>query len=83
MIEICQFYSIAIHKDLEDLNVILIKENCTIEYCQRTILNQVIYINYLSLFVAIESNGVLIGEFQPKKWYFLGIEHDKPYIHRP
>ena len=27
-----------------------------------------------------ESNGVYIFEFQPDKWYFLGIEHEKPYL---
>ena len=25
---------------------------------------------------------MLIGEFQPKKWYFLAIEHDKPFLTR-
>jgi hypothetical protein len=30
----------------------------------------------------VNSNGVLIGEFEPRKWYFLGIEHDKPFISR-
>lgn len=30
----------------------------------------------------VNSNGVQIGEFEPKRWYFLGIEHDKPFISR-
>jgi hypothetical protein len=33
--------------------------------------------------LAADSNGVLIHEFEPKKWYFLGIEHDKPFLSRP
>ena len=31
---------------------------------------------------AVESNGVQISEFMPGKWYFLGFEHDKPYLAR-
>ena len=31
----------------------------------------------------VESNGVLIGEIQPKKWTFFAIEHDRPYLTRP
>lgn len=31
---------------------------------------------------ATESNGVLISEFLPEKWYFVGLEHDKPYLAR-
>jgi len=30
----------------------------------------------------VESNGVLIGEFTPNKWHFLGLEHDKPFLAR-
>ena len=31
----------------------------------------------------MDSNGVLIGEIQPKKWTFFAIEHDRPYLTRP
>lgn len=31
----------------------------------------------------MESNGVLIGEIQAKKWTFFAIEHDRPYLTRP
>ena len=33
-------------------------------------------------FLAVDSNGVLIGDFNPGKWYFLGLEHDKPFLSR-
>jgi len=32
--------------------------------------------------IAVESNGVQISEFTPDKWYFLGLEHNKPYLAR-
>ena len=25
----------------------------------------------------------MIGEFQPKKWYFFAIEHERPFMTRP
>ena len=34
------------------------------------------------LIAATESNGVLIGDFAPGKWNFLGLEHDKPFLAR-
>lgn len=38
---------------------------------------------FLKFIVDVESNGVLIGEIQPKKWTFFAIEHDRPYLTRP
>ena len=32
--------------------------------------------------LAVDSNGVKISEFTPGKWYFLGLEHQKPYLAR-
>ena len=29
-----------------------------------------------------DSNGVLISDFQPEKWNYIGIEHDKPLLAR-
>lgn len=37
----------------------------------------------LSYILAVESNGILIGEFLPKRWYFLATEHEKPSFTRP
>ena len=34
-------------------------------------------------FIDTESNGVLIGEFAPRQWYFLAIEHERPFMTRP
>lgn len=33
--------------------------------------------------IDIESNGILLGEFMPKKWYFFAIDHDRPFLSRP
>ena len=30
----------------------------------------------------VDSNGILITELTPNKWYFLGLEHEKPYLAR-
>ena len=30
----------------------------------------------------IDSNGIPIGDFQPNRWNFLAIEHDKPFLAR-
>lgn len=30
-----------------------------------------------------ESNGVLIGEFAPRQWYFFAMEHERPFMTRP
>ena len=63
-------------------------KNSITEYYRKTILCQVSKLLQLLIFylIASDSNGVLIGEkdfeFVPKKWYFLGIEHDKPYLSR-
>lgn len=66
------------------LNVTLMGESYTIESFKEIILYQVITILFNC--IASESNGVLIGDkdfdFEPKRWYFLGIEHDKPYLSR-
>ena len=62
-------------------------KNSTTEYYRKTILYPVSNcFKFIFYFIASDSNGVLIGEkdfeFVPKKWYFLGIEHDKPYLSR-
>jgi hypothetical protein len=33
--------------------------------------------------LAMESNGFCLGEITPKKWYFLAIDHEKPFMSRP
>ena len=33
--------------------------------------------------IAVESNGIAIGEFLPKKWYFLAADHEKSSFMRP
>ncbi len=30
----------------------------------------------------MDSNGFLVSEFQANKWYYLAIEHDKPFLAR-
>ena len=35
------------------------------------------------MILAMESNGFCLGEITPKKWYFLTIDHEKPFMSRP
>jgi hypothetical protein len=82
MTKIFQYYSIAFSKVLVDLSVILTKENYSIEFYQKIILLQVRNIINL-IMLDVESNGVAIFEFLPKKWYFFAIEHERPFMTRP
>ena len=72
--------------DMVDSNATLTKTSFfTGSYLLSIISHQVsvffIWSDWFSL-IALESNGVLISEFTPGKWNFLGLEHDKPYLAR-
>ena len=67
---------------MEVLNAISTIGSSSIEFSQKPILHPV-SLKLINHDVAIESNGVLIGDFQPKKWYFLAIDHEKPFMTRP
>lgn len=67
---------------MEALSATLMVGNFSIEYywsLTNCLVSEIIEINS----IANESNGVQIGdEFVPRKWYFLALEHDKPYLAR-
>lgn len=82
-IEICQYFSMSFMKEAEGLSAISTEDSFTTEFLERNIQHQVrhSFINFI-YFIAVESNGILLGEFQPRKWYFLATEHERPSFTR-
>ena len=67
------------------LSVTSIRTSFIIGYYHQIVINHLVSITKISnnlFLLAVDSNGVLIGDFTPGKWYFLGLEHDKPFMTR-
>ena len=68
---------------MEDLSATLKQIIFITEFLQKNILHQVITLIFDLSTIAIQSNGVFIAEVIVKKWYFLALEYDKPFLGRP
>jgi hypothetical protein len=79
----CRSYSIAFQQAMEASSVISWAANFTTGFCLPSTTHlPVSHLFKLTLILAADSNGVLIADFQPGKWNFLAIEHEKPFLAR-